>query len=37
MSEEYRGVMLIKEGVANCALVREELKTYDVEWNWKVA
>jgi hypothetical protein len=29
--EEYGGVMLIKEGVANYALVREELKTYDEE------
>jgi hypothetical protein len=29
--------MFIKEGVVNCALVREELKTYDEEWDWKVA
>jgi hypothetical protein len=29
--EEYNGVMVIKEGVANTGLIKMELKVYDEE------
>jgi hypothetical protein len=34
--EEFSGVLMIKEGVANKALVQLELKNYDETWDWKV-
>jgi hypothetical protein len=34
--EEYNGVMVIKEGVANTGLIKMELKVYDEEWDWHV-
>jgi hypothetical protein len=34
--EEFTGVLQIKEGAANAALVSEELKLYDGKWDWKV-
>jgi hypothetical protein len=34
--KEFTGVLSIKEGMANTTLVKEELKAYDVEWDWKV-
>jgi hypothetical protein len=36
VKEEFSGVLSIKEDVANTALVKEELKVYDAEWDWKV-
>jgi hypothetical protein len=34
--EEFSGVLMIKEGAANKALVQLELKNYDETWDWKV-
>jgi hypothetical protein len=34
--EDLGGVLWIKEGVANVALVKQELKLYDDKWDWRV-
>jgi hypothetical protein len=34
--EEFGGILAVKEGVANTALVKTELKLYDEKWNWRV-